>query len=52
MNLAVSPKRRTDRAIRGIDMKLWVCCGRVTDVVSESDTEKDPVVMTHKIKKL
>lgn len=40
MNLAVSPKRKTDAAIRGIDMKLWVCRGRVTDLPLEHYTER------------
>jgi len=40
MNLAVSPKRRTDAAITGIDMNLWVWRGRVTDITLERDTER------------
>jgi len=40
MNLAVSHKRRTDAAIRGIDMNLWIWRGRVTDNHLERDTER------------
>jgi len=40
MNLAVSPKRRTAAAITGIDMKLWVCRGRVTDIPLDHDRER------------